>query len=548
MTVTDDQLQQRRLRAPVEEGEVLVDPPAEQIAPALAENVAALESAEFRDYDFQGRHLGDLVTAARRELLAAAHRYSSAYRDGVPDVAVVDADQKPIILSGHQPEMFHPGVWAKHFAADHLAATHGGVAVTLLIDSDVARSSSLRVPSGTVERPIVEAVPFDAPPGQPVPFEEFRIRDRDAFESFGRRAAAAIAGLVERPLVESFWPLAVERSGETDNVGLCVAQARHQLEGKWGLTTLEVPQSAICDTDSFHWFAAHLLANLPRLFDVYNASVAEYRQANRIRSRAHPVPDLEADGQWLEAPFWVWDKHDPRRRPLFVRHGGDGLVLGDREKWRTVLPLSPDGEAADAVQQLGELARSGVKIRTRALLTTMFARMFLGDLFIHGIGGAKYDQLTDELIRRFFGLRPPHFLALSATLRLPIDRQRVAPDELRVVTGQLRELRWHPEVFVDENHGAADGELRNWLERKRRWVATEQTPQNARQRFQEIRASNLALQKWVQSDLRRLTAERDRLRDALRREAILSSREYAFCLHPEKKLRKILLDNVPSSI
>jgi hypothetical protein len=548
MTVTDDKLQHHRLRAPVEDGEIFVDPPAEQIEPALAENLAARESAEFRGYDLQGRRLGDLVVAARRELLAAAHRYTSAYREGVPDVASIDPERTSIILSGHQPEMFHPGVWAKHFAADHLAAAHGGVAVTLLIDSDVARSTSLRVPGGTVERPIVEAVPFDAPPGQPVPFEEFRIRDRALFESFGRRAAEAVSGLVERPLVGAFWPLAVERSRATDSVGLCIAQARHQLEGQWGLTTLEVPQSAICDTDSFRWFAAHVLANLPRLFDIYNTSVGEYRRANRIRSKAHPVPDLAADGQWLEAPFWIWEENDPRRRPLFVRHDGDGLVLGDREKWQTVVQLSPDGEAADAVRQLGDLARSGVKIRTRALLTTMFARMFLGDLFIHGIGGAKYDQLTDELIRRFFALAPPHFLALSATLRLPIARQRVDESELRAVAGQLRELRWHPEVFVDENHGAADGELQSWLDRKRRWVAAEQTPQNARQRFLEIRGSNTALQEWVQSDVRRLTAERDRLRDALRREAILASREYAFCLHPEKNLRKILLDNVPSCL
>ena len=171
MTVTDDKLQHHRLRAPATDGEVFVDPPAEQVAHALAENLAARESAAHGDYDLQGRRLGDLVSAARGELLTAAHRYTSGYRDGLPAVATSDAGQVPIILSGHQPEMFHPGVWAKHFAADHLAARHGGLAVALLIDSDVARHSSLGVPGGTVERPIVEAVPFDAA-DLPVPVEE----------------------------------------------------------------------------------------------------------------------------------------------------------------------------------------------------------------------------------------------------------------------------------------------------------------------------------------------------------------------------------------
>ena len=42
----------------------------------------------------------------------------------------------------------------------------------------------------------------------------------------------------------------------------------------------------------------------------------------------------------------------------------------------------------------------------------------LSDLFIHGIGGAKYDELTDQIICRFFGFEPPGFVALSATQRL----------------------------------------------------------------------------------------------------------------------------------
>ena len=54
-----------------------------------------------------------------------------------------------------------------------------------------------------------------------------------------------------------------------------------------------------------------------------------------------------------------------------------------------------------------DLPARGVRLRTRALTTTMFARYLLGDLFIHGIGGAKYDELGDEIARGFFGIEPP---------------------------------------------------------------------------------------------------------------------------------------------
>ena len=49
-----------------------------------------------------------------------------------------------------------------------------------------------------------------------------------------------------------------------------------------------------------------------------------------------------------------------------------------------------------------DLGKQGFKIRSRALTNTLYARLFLGDLFIHGIGGGKYDEVTDAIIRRYY--------------------------------------------------------------------------------------------------------------------------------------------------
>ena len=58
-------------------------------------------------------------------------------------------------------------------------------------------------------------------------------------------------------------------------------------------------------------------------------------------------------------------------------------------------------------------ARQGLRLRPRALVTTMYARLMLADLFLHGIGGAKYDQLTDLIIRQFFDVQPPRGAAVT---------------------------------------------------------------------------------------------------------------------------------------
>jgi hypothetical protein len=441
-----------------------------------------------------------------------------------------------VLLAGHQPQLFHPGVWFKNFVLAALARWQRGVAVNLAIDSDTIKTASLRVPSGTPADPHVDSVSFDRQTAE-IPYEERAILDRECLESFGSRAAEAIRPLVSDPLVREFWPLVAARARECGNLGECVAQARHQQEGLWGTTTLEIPQSHVCGLPSFHWFTCHLLAQLPRLWEQYNRSVADYRRANHVRSAAHPVPDLAMEDDWLEAPFWIWDRDNPRRRRLFVRQRGDEILLSDRQSIERSLALVPDGEADRAAEQLAELASRGVRLRTRALITTLFARLFLGDLFMHGIGGARYDQVTEALIERFFGFKPPGSMTLTATLRLPVKRQAVTPDDARRVEHELRELTYHPERYLGAD---GDAEATSLASQKRQWIQTTPTPEGAKQRCRAIRQLNERLQSHVALKRAELLSERERIARGLHTEKILASREYAFCLYPAESLRRLM--------
>ena len=533
----------RKLRAPQEDGAALIDPPLEQAAAILKAN---RNDRQGQDYDLQGRSLLEVSRESRRELLEKARQWTSQYRD--VDLAPV-GPSTPILLAGHQPQLFHPGVWLKNFALGALAREHEGVGINLLIDSDTLKTPSVRVPGGSVARPHVAEIAMDRA-GAVVPYEERAIVDRRLFRDFGRRATEQIATLVPDPLVRDYWPMVVERMDQTDNLGACLAQSRHQLEGRWGLATLEIPQSWVCGMRSHGWFAAHLLAQLPRLRQVYNEVVEEYRRVHRIRSRAHPVPNLAQEGPWLEAPFWIWTAEAPRRRRLFASHRRREIVLSDRQGLKIGLPLSADGDARAAVDRLAELGREGIRIRCRALATTLWARLALGDLFVHGIGGAKYDQVTDGLIRRFFGLDPPGFLVLSATLHLPVDHRPTTVDQLRAIEHRLRELTYHPECYINgtgEVGGPGGEDVAQLVGAKARWIRTASTPENARDRYREIRRINGALQPCVARLRERLGEERRETARALTSEAILSAREYAFCLFPEKTFREFLFPLLPRS-
>ena len=101
-------------------------------------------------------------------------------------------------------------------------------------------------------------------------------------------------------------------------------------------------------------------------------------------------------------------------------------------------------------------------MRSRALTNTLYARLFLSDLFIHGIGGGKYDELTDELIRRFYGCEPPEFLILSATRLLPLPAPPVRPEDHRRLVRELRDLHWNPQ----RHRPPGDGEIQGLVDRK----------------------------------------------------------------------------------
>ncbi|MFO0821051.1 MAG: hypothetical protein U1A77_24110 [Pirellulales bacterium] len=530
-----DSLAYRRLRAPRENGGALVEPPPSRFAPSLAAN--RLKLAAVSSVEVGGERLGQLQLAARKHLVTAALQYSSTYLDSLPTASdlsrQLDAG-KPVVLTGHQPQLFHPGVWFKNFVLGQLASRTDAIAVNLIIDNDTARTASIRVPTGEASAPLVTSVPLDSPSDE-VPFEERPIRDRDLFESFAERTIATLGSLVPDPLVSSLWPAARASSRRTDRLGLCLSQARHQLEYASGVRLLDVPLGVVCDSDPFRRFLLGLVENAARFRHDYNSSLVEYRRLHRIRSRSHPVPELASEGDWTELPFWVWTSESPRRRRLFTRLVAGGCELSDHAAWRLSLPLQGAAAWERASSQLEEQRLSGLKIRPRALATTLYARLILGDHFVHGIGGAKYDQLTDSLFARFFGVDPPEFVTATATLCLPIAHPRVTMEEVRELAHRIREFDFHPELWLSERQ-LADSYVANLVDEKRRWVQMD-LPRGARlTRHRAIGAINETLLPMVENRRHELRSEWEQARLAAQRHSMLASREFSYCLFPVHKL------------
>jgi len=446
-------------------------------------------------------------------------------------------------MAGHQPELFHPGVWVKHFALAGLARAHQADVINLIVDNDAVKSASLRVPNVRLPlppvsafRPRTEPVPFDSVP-LGIPYEEWVVRDEALFASLPERAHREWGFT---PFLDVFWGEALRKVGRTSLIADRLTAARRTFERRWGCHNLEVPVSEVCRTEAFGWFAADLLADLPRFQRIHNDCVHAYRRAHGLKSRNHPVPDLARVGDWLEAPFWAWRAGQTQRGRLMVRRTDTGLALrAGNEAWPE-LPFRAQDDWPSLISAICGLGARGLKLRPRALTNTLFARLFVADLFIHGIGGGKYDELTDEIIRRYYGAEPPAYMVLSGTLLLPFPTYPTSTDNCRKSARLLRDLRCNPERHLDRG-AAIDPVTAELLVQKQAWIAHD--PQDAagkRRRWRTLRSLNEQLQPAVEN-LRRQTEEQlGRCSQELNANAVLRRRDYAFCLHPEAELRSFL--------
>jgi hypothetical protein len=182
-----------------------------------------------------------------------------------------------------------------------------------------------------------------------------------------------------------------------------------------------------------------------------------------------------------------------------------------------------------------------VKIRSRALVTTLWARLALSDLFLHGIGGAKYDRVTDRLIETFFGLAPPAIMVLSATLYLPVPRPASPEAELRALRRQLRDLNYHPEEYLrDTGLLDRDPTAAALADEKRRWIDAPVMNHDGYARWKTLSRINNDLQPWVAARQQQLLDQQAQTQRALRRDKVLGSREYGFCLFPESYIQEFL--------
>lgn len=493
-----------RLQTPARDGDILIEPPPDRWPALLAENIRQRRD---RRFTLAGQPAGSVLQATRASLLHG-----------------------PVIASGHQPAFVHPGVWAKHVVLSHAARAFGVEALDLVVDNDAPRSASLPIPVvGPREMVHFGEGTFAAGPAGSA-YESRRELTASEIDRIRMELSHALGDRFDRSLMPVYLAGMSKLEHPADSVDQHLAG---RLQVDRGLFNIEVAEARVSRVFGGP-FLADLLLNPEPFAVAYNRALAKYRQEHRVRAPDRPLPDLVREADRTETALWIYEPRHRRRR-LWVSRSSDRVeVFADEVPVGTLSALDLAHDPDTALASL----RPWV-VRPRALTLTLWARLLACDLFMHGIGGAKYDRITDDMIQRHYRCPPPAYVCVTATLRLPLPSHGVSPSDIQTARRQLRDWRFNPQRHLPHPPDELARERARLImesDRLRQIRAPHALRRDVYQQIHQVTERLLRLAPEMGSQL---LAQIHRLEQQLSSDTIASSREFFYCLQPPGRLEML---------
>jgi hypothetical protein len=396
-----------------------------------------------------------LVDAAEQFVLRLSLAARTAGLDSVQtSILTGDPATTPIVMTGHQPVIFHSGLTFKYQTTEAFAARHRMIAIAIVIDTDEGDAGafsypsddwSQRQPDGAAASNHLRLVSRSATLAQkPSLYSASRLKpnatlaaESHTIENELRRSHFDASATAFHRAAQQYAALADSAPG-----GFSTMEAN--LITRWnagvGGRMLELPLSAICSFPEFMRFTSAILERPFEFAQCYNETLNSFRSEHRIRNQANPFPNLTIEDAWSELPYWIVDHATGTRDVLRVRQEFGGIILeSSRERLLTV-------EKLNVAEALTSLLFAGKQLVPRGALITATLRLLFSDLFVHGTGGGKYDPCTDQLIRNWWSAEPSPFAVASASRFLLADRREDLL-QLQMIKTQLRDMQYNPQRF-----------------------------------------------------------------------------------------------------
>ncbi len=271
-------------KAPAEDGELLIWPAPADVVRGTIENHRRLSSARA------------LVQNVPISELRRVQRSWLGHAD----------ESRPIVATGHQTELYHPGVWVKDAMMHAAARSSGGAAYHFAVDTDQPKHLNIRWPGTTIpltDDPAITSAHWSGLLAPPAPAHLAMIRERLT----AAEAEWNFTPMLGR-LVDTLRRISIEgATSSAGNLSAALTNAQHELDWELGLRHHAMIVSPLLMSEPYLAFVYHILSRPQEFARDYNESLAEYRVEARISSNMRPMPDLAVTDSSVEVPFWFDD-------------------------------------------------------------------------------------------------------------------------------------------------------------------------------------------------------------------------------------------------
>jgi len=541
-------------KVPQKNKQIFLSPSGDKIGSLLEENKKI-----FSEYSFTilNQPFREVRGNCRKEVIQRALKFSKKYDPNIEKKT--NPVCQYIIQTGHQPVFFHPGIWIKNIFLNQLLKSpllDKSLGLNIILDNDICKDLNLSLPAlSSNGNLIVEEISFlSSPPAPNLPFEEYPCPSLELITKFNQDITCRLKPLKSenKDILNNFKYFAqcLENSSRLcsqnhreSNLGEFLGLARHLYEKEIEPTYLEIPFSQICDSDEFLSFFLEIIKNIKSFSEIYNKKLDEYRKLFKIRNRAQPSPNLMIKENLTEIPFWIWKEGDERRKIFILKEEEKNYLYND--SYGKIFLIEKDNLKSLSLLK-AFLKERGLKIRPKALLLTLYNRLFISDLFIHGLGGAKYDLVTDEIIREFFKVEPPRFLVVSCTLHLNFKSSPKSSDvKISALKKKIRDLEFNPQRYInellltkkEEDQIGKLAEEKIELIKKIKGVLS---PVGNRKISEEIKAINNFIAEKIIPLKYGLNKKIEKEEEKMKQSKVYNFREFPYCFFSAKTLRNLL--------
>jgi len=541
-------------KVPQKNKQIFLSPSVDKISSLLEENKNIFSQYSFKILNHPFK---EVRGNSRKRVVKEALRFSKRFDSDIGEK--INPAYQYIIQSGHQPLFFHPGIWIKNIFLNELLKSplpDKSLGLNIILDNDICKDLDLSLPvlssNGNLKLEKVNFLSSTLAPN--FPFEEYPCPSLELISKFNQDIICKLKSLKsENKNILNYFKYFAQclenssrlcsRNYTRVNLGEFLGLARRLYEQEIEPAYLEIPFSQICDSDEFLSFFLEIIKNIKSFSKIYNNKLDEYRKLFKIRNWAQPSPSLIIKENLIEVPFWIWKEGDQRKKFFILRDEGRNYLYND-SYGKIFLMVKNSLKSLSSLKIF--LKEKKLKIRPKALLLTLYNRLFISDLFIHGLGGARYDLVTDEIIREFFKVEPPHFLVISCTLYPNFKSSPRASDfKISDLKKKIRDLKFNPERYVDELSLTKKEEIRigELAEKKTELVKKiKKTISTIEKRkiSEEIKTINNFIVEKIIPLKYELDKKIEKEEEKIKQSKVYTFREFPYCFFSAKTLRKLL--------